>query len=83
MEILLSSSNMINIICNYNIFKGFCKHPELCHCRPGWEGQDCSQCIKKHGCLNGNCNKPFECICEDGWKGDLCDAREDAGKLDK
>jgi len=56
---------------------GFCKHPELCHCRPGWQGEDCSNCLKKHGCLNGYCNKPFECICDKGWKGDLCDATTD------
>jgi hypothetical protein len=52
-------------------------HPDECWCRPGWIGQDCSECIPYWNCVNGFCEKPFECQCNPGYIGKDCNATTD------
>ncbi|KAJ7345186.1 hypothetical protein JRQ81_001136 [Phrynocephalus forsythii] len=52
---------------------GFCKIPNECRCRSGWQGSLCDQCLPFPGCLHGTCAKPWQCMCEEGWIGSRCD----------
>lgn len=45
-------------------------------CKPGWQGDQCDQCVPFPGCLHGTCEKAWQCICEEGWVGSLCDQGE-------
>lgn len=51
-------------------------HTPLFRCKPGWQGQDCDQCVPFPGCLHGTCEKAWQCICSEGWMGSLCDRGE-------
>ena len=52
---------------------GGCKAPDHCACQIGWEGHDCSVCIKNPACQNGYCDEPFQCKCSSGWTGSQCE----------
>uniref|UniRef100_A0A3B4V026 Delta like non-canonical Notch ligand 1 n=1 Tax=Seriola dumerili TaxID=41447 RepID=A0A3B4V026_SERDU len=56
-----------------NTENGFCEKPGKCRCKPGWQGDNCDQCLPFPGCLHGTCEKAWQCICEEGWVGSLCD----------
>ncbi|XP_044231956.1 protein delta homolog 1 isoform X1 [Thunnus albacares] len=56
-----------------NTENGFCEKPGKCRCKPGWQGDNCDQCVPFPGCLHGTCEKAWQCICEEGWVGSLCD----------
>lgn len=46
----------------------------LHRCRPGWEGNNCDQCVTHVACKHGKCrSRPWECVCEDGYGGPMCD----------
>ena len=56
--------------CNAEDGKGFCVFlpdhdaPE-CICKPGYEGNDCGDCVTYPGCPDypGDCVEPWDCIC--------------------
>ncbi|XP_008307716.1 protein delta homolog 1 [Cynoglossus semilaevis] len=52
---------------------GFCEKPGKCRCKPGWQGDNCDQCLRFPGCLHGTCEKAWQCVCDEGWVGSLCD----------
>uniref|UniRef100_A0A3P8TSF4 Protein delta homolog 1 n=1 Tax=Amphiprion percula TaxID=161767 RepID=A0A3P8TSF4_AMPPE len=56
-----------------NTENGFCEKPGKCRCKPGWQGDNCDQCVPFPGCLHGTCEKAWQCICKEGWVGSLCD----------
>ena len=60
-------------ICPKGCVNGECKAPDYCTCDIGWEGLNCSVCVKNPGCQHGYCEKPFECKCEPGWIGSQCE----------
>ncbi|XP_055357757.1 delta-like protein B [Paramacrobiotus metropolitanus] len=51
---------------------GYCEVPNECKCRLGWQGRDCSECIRYPGCERGTCQQPFQCNCDEGWGGLFC-----------
>jgi len=53
---------------------GFCDLPDECRCKPGWTGEDCSECMKAEPCVHGTCQKPFECNCDEGFFGTNCNS---------
>ncbi|XP_056266849.1 protein delta homolog 1 [Pseudoliparis swirei] len=56
-----------------NTENGFCEKPGKCRCKPGWQGENCEQCVSFPGCRHGACEKAWQCVCEEGWGGSLCD----------
>ncbi|XP_046847413.1 delta-like protein C isoform X2 [Xenia sp. Carnegie-2017] len=44
----------------------------VCRCRSGWKGKNCSECVKRSSCIHGYCKKPNECICHKNWTGLFC-----------
>ena len=63
-------------ICSNGCLHGECKAPNYCACEIGWEGQNCSICLKSPGCKHGYCEKAFQCICDSGWSGSQCEIRK-------
>ncbi len=51
---------------------GVCVKPNVCHCRAGYYGYGCGNCIPLPGCMHGGCEDAYECNCFDGWKGIFC-----------
>jgi len=62
--------------CSDGCDHGACEGPDICACDVGWEGVNCSTCIKLPGCVHGSCNGTgLACQCDDpnAWMGGLCD----------
>uniref|UniRef100_A0A3Q3LC58 Protein delta homolog 1 n=1 Tax=Mastacembelus armatus TaxID=205130 RepID=A0A3Q3LC58_9TELE len=59
-------------IAGCNTENGFCERGK-CRCKPGWQGDNCNQCVTFPGCVHGTCEKAWQCICREGWVGSLCD----------
>ena len=54
--------------------------PDTCTCKPGWRGDNCSECIPYWKCEYGTCDQPWECNCETGYSGNECNETESEGK---
>ena len=52
--------------------RGECSTPDTCSCRPGWSGENCTQCEVRAGCQHGTCARPGDCNCSPGWRGTFC-----------
>lgn len=46
---------------------GFCKQPNECKCRYGWDGYHCNKCVTDPRCRHGTCKTSFQCVCKQGW----------------
>ena len=47
-------------------------------CHLGWQGPNCTECVRNVSCDHGYCHQPFECICEENWVGALCNISRNA-----
>ena len=56
---------------------GHCSKPNICHCRAGYYGHACQNCVPLPGCLHGFCEAAYECKCMPGWKGIFCSEGND------
>ena len=57
-----------------------CKRKPLpfIRCHTGWQGSNCTECVKNSSCLHGYCREPFECICNGNWSGTYCNISSNA-----
>ncbi|XP_059087649.1 delta-like protein 1 [Tigriopus californicus] len=51
---------------------GSCTKPNVCHCRAGYFGHACQNCVPLPGCIQGTCKQAYECNCNEGWQGVFC-----------
>lgn len=58
---------------NCSLHNGYCRRPNECLCKPGYQGSTCSDCIPHQNCMNGYCHSPNQCICKPNWGGLFCD----------
>ena len=49
---------------------GYCNKPNTCICKPGWQGDNCTECAPYPYCKTdhtldtGACVDPWECLCK-------------------
>jgi hypothetical protein len=65
----------ISAICSFPCENdGRCIGSNLCLCKPGWSGEDCSSPICSRPCPNRKiCTAPGTCSCVPGYEGEHCD----------
>lgn len=52
---------------------GACQHQDMCHCYPGFEGDDCSRQVCANNCSrHGQCTLDMYCECDTGYSGVDC-----------
>ncbi|KAB0345292.1 hypothetical protein FD754_022218 [Muntiacus muntjak] len=68
------AGNLCMFVCNRHCENGGqCLKPDVCECKPGCYGPNCSTALCDPVCLNGgSCNKPNTCICPNGFFGTQC-----------